>query len=123
MGEGRATGEGTAHVSVTQMKGLPLSEATPILGQRACAMAGVTHSALNHIMLYDAFASGPPSCSHHSALPNRARGSTSLPRDNLRRQGREQEEAAPAPAVPQDDGAAAAQTHGPDISRYNHAQA
>jgi acetyl-CoA acetyltransferase len=56
----RGTGEGTEHVSVTQMKGLPLSEATRIAGQRAFAMAGVTHSDFDHIMLYDAFTSGPP---------------------------------------------------------------
>jgi acetyl-CoA acetyltransferase len=56
----RGTGEGTEHVSVTQMKGLPLSEATRISGQRAFAMAGVTHSEFDHIMLYDAFTSGPP---------------------------------------------------------------
>src|SRR6266852_6336818 len=35
----RGAGEGTEHVSVTQMKGLPLSEATRISGQRAFAMA------------------------------------------------------------------------------------
>jgi acetyl-CoA acetyltransferase len=56
----RGTGEGTEHVSVTQMKGLPLSEATRISGPRAFAMAGVTHSDFDHIMLYDAFTSGPP---------------------------------------------------------------
>jgi len=56
----RGTGEGTEHVSVTQMKGLPLSEATRISGQRAFAMADVTHSDFDHIMLYDAFTSGPP---------------------------------------------------------------
>ncbi len=56
----RGTGEGTEHVSVTQMKGLPLSEATRISGQRAFAMAGATHSDFDHIMLYDAFTSGPP---------------------------------------------------------------
>jgi len=56
----RGTGEGTEHVSVTQMKGLPLSQATRISGQRAFAMAGVTHSDFDHIMLYDAFTSGPP---------------------------------------------------------------
>jgi acetyl-CoA acetyltransferase len=56
----RGTGEGTEHVSVTQMKGLPLSQATRISGQRAFAMAEVTHSDFDHIMLYDAFTSGPP---------------------------------------------------------------
>jgi len=56
----RGTGEGTEHVSVTQMKGLPLSEATRISGQRAFAMADVTHNDFDHIMLYDAFTSGPP---------------------------------------------------------------
>lgn len=56
----RGTGEGTEHVMVTQMRHLPLSEATRISGERAFKMAGVSHGDFNHIMLYDAFTSGPP---------------------------------------------------------------
>ena len=56
----RGTGEGTEHVMVTQMKGLPLSEATRISGRRAFEMAGVEPGDFDHVMLYDAFTSGPP---------------------------------------------------------------
>ena len=56
----RGTGEGTEHVMVTQMKGLPLSESTRISGKRAFEMAGVEPSDFDHVMLYDAFTSGPP---------------------------------------------------------------
>ena len=56
----RGMGEGTEHVSITQMKNLTFSEATRISGERAFAMAGVSHKDVNHIMLYDAFTSGPP---------------------------------------------------------------
>ncbi|MBM3342341.1 MAG: thiolase [Betaproteobacteria bacterium] len=56
----RGTGEATEHVSVTQMKGLPLSEATRMSGERAMKMAGVSHGDFDHLMLYDAFTSGPP---------------------------------------------------------------
>lgn len=56
----RGTGEGTEHVMVTNMKKLPLSEATRISGERAFSMAGVSHKDFDHLMLYDAFTSGPP---------------------------------------------------------------
>ena len=56
----RGMGEGTEHVSITQMKRLTFSEATRISGERAFGMAGVSHREINHIMLYDAFTSGPP---------------------------------------------------------------
>ena len=56
----RGTGEATEHVSVTQMKKLTFSEATRMSGERAFAMAGLSHRDVNHIMLYDAFTSGPP---------------------------------------------------------------
>jgi acetyl-CoA acetyltransferase len=53
-------GEGSEHVSVSQMRNLTFSEATRKAGEKAFAMAGVTHQDFNHIMLYDAFTSGPP---------------------------------------------------------------
>jgi acetyl-CoA acetyltransferase len=56
----RGMGEGTEHVSITQMKNLTFSEATRISGERAFAMAGVSHKDFHHVMLYDAFTSGPP---------------------------------------------------------------
>jgi acetyl-CoA acetyltransferase len=56
----RGMGEGTEHVSVTQMKNLTFSEATRMSGERALSMAGVCHRDFSHIMLYDAFTSGPP---------------------------------------------------------------
>jgi acetyl-CoA acetyltransferase len=56
----RGAGEGTEHVMVTEMKHLPLSTATKNSGEKAFHMAGVSHHDFDHIMLYDAFTSGPP---------------------------------------------------------------
>ena len=42
------------------MEELPLSVATRNSGKKAFEMAGVSHSDFDHIMLYDAFSSGPP---------------------------------------------------------------
>jgi acetyl-CoA acetyltransferase len=53
-------GEGSEHVSVSQMRDLTFSEATRKAGEKAFAMAGVAHKDFGHIMLYDAFTSGPP---------------------------------------------------------------
>ena len=56
----RGMGEATEHVSLTQMRSLTFSEATRLSGERAFTMAGVTHRDFDHVMLYDAFTSGPP---------------------------------------------------------------
>jgi len=56
----RGAGEATEHVSLTQMRNLTFSEATRKSGDKALVMAGVDYKDFNHIMLYDAFTSGPP---------------------------------------------------------------
>jgi len=56
----RGAGEATEHVMVTQMRNLTQSEATRLSGEKAFGMAGVTHKDVQHVMLYDAFTSGPP---------------------------------------------------------------
>jgi acetyl-CoA acetyltransferase len=56
----RGAGEGAEHVSLTQMRDLTFSEATRLSGEKAFAMAGVRATDFDHIMLYDAFTSGPP---------------------------------------------------------------
>jgi acetyl-CoA acetyltransferase len=56
----RGAGEGAEHVSLTQMRDLTFSEATRLSGEKAFAMAGVRTPDFDHIMLYDAFTSGPP---------------------------------------------------------------
>jgi acetyl-CoA acetyltransferase len=56
----RGAGEATEHVMVTQMRDLTYSEATRMSGEKAFRMAGVGPKDFDHIMLYDAFTSGPP---------------------------------------------------------------
>jgi len=58
----RGLGEGSEHVSLTQMKDLTFSEATRISGEKAFRMAGVGPGDFQHVMLYDAFTSGRRSC-------------------------------------------------------------
>jgi acetyl-CoA acetyltransferase len=56
----RGAGEATEHVMLTQMRSLTFSEATRVSGDRAFRMAGVGPGDFDHVMLYDAFTSGPP---------------------------------------------------------------
>ena len=70
----RGTGEATAHVSLTQMSNLTFSEATRLSGARAFAMAGVGPGDFDHVMLYDAFTSGPPLMLEALGLAKRGEG-------------------------------------------------
>jgi acetyl-CoA acetyltransferase len=56
----RGAGEATEHVMLTQMRSLTFSEATRVSGDQAFRMAGVGPTHFDHVMLYDAFTSGPP---------------------------------------------------------------
>ncbi len=56
----RGAGEATEHVMVTQMQNLTFSESTRLSGEKAFKMADVSHADFDHVMLYDAFTSGPP---------------------------------------------------------------
>jgi acetyl-CoA acetyltransferase len=56
----RGAGEGAEHVMLTQMRSLTTSEATRISAEKAFRMADVSPADFDHVMLYDAFTSGPP---------------------------------------------------------------
>lgn len=56
----KGAGEAVEHWSIQQMRNLEKSEATHISGDKAFRMAGVAPSDIDHVMLYDAFTSGPP---------------------------------------------------------------
>ena len=70
----RGTGEATEHVSLTQMRSLTFSEATQRTGARAFAMARVGPADFDHVMLYDAFTSGPPLMLEALGLAKRGEG-------------------------------------------------
>jgi acetyl-CoA acetyltransferase len=70
----RGAGEGAEHVMLTQMRDLTFSEATRISGEKAFAMAGVTPRDFDHVMLYDAFTSGPPLMLEALGLAKRGEG-------------------------------------------------
>ena len=70
----RGAGEGSEHVMLTQMRNLTFSEATQKSGEKAFAMAGVKPTDFNHIMLYDAFTSGPPLMLEALGLAKRGEG-------------------------------------------------
>jgi acetyl-CoA acetyltransferase len=70
----RGAGEGAEHVSLTQMRDLTFSEATRLSGDKAFAMAGVQPTDFDHIMLYDAFTSGPPLMLESLGIAKRGEG-------------------------------------------------
>ncbi|MGH7353989.1 MAG: acetyl-CoA acetyltransferase [Candidatus Rokuibacteriota bacterium] len=70
----RGAGEGAEHVSLTQMRDLTFSQATQISGEKAFAMAGVGPGDFDHVMLYDAFTSGPPLMLEALGLAKRGEG-------------------------------------------------
>jgi acetyl-CoA acetyltransferase len=70
----RGAGEGAEHVSLTQMRDLTYSEATRLSGEKAFAMAGVRSTDFDHIMLYDAFTSGPPIMLESLGIAKRGEG-------------------------------------------------
>jgi acetyl-CoA acetyltransferase len=70
----RGAGEGAEHVSLTQMRDLTFSEATRLSGEKALAMAGVQSTDFDHIMLYDAFTSGPPLMLESLGIAKRGEG-------------------------------------------------
>src|SRR6266853_530015 len=70
----RGAGEGVEHVMLTQMRNLTFSEATQRSGEKAFAMADVKPTDFNHIMLYDAFTSGPPLMLEALGLAKRGEG-------------------------------------------------
>ena len=70
----RGAGEGAEHVSLTQMRDLTFSEATRLAGDKAFAMAGVRPADVDHVMLYDAFTSGPPIMLESLGIAKRGEG-------------------------------------------------
>jgi len=70
----RGAGEGAEHVSLTQMRDLTFSEATRLSGEKAFAMAGVSAADFGHVMLYDAFTSGPPLMLESLGIAKRGEG-------------------------------------------------
>jgi acetyl-CoA acetyltransferase len=70
----RGAGEATEHVMVTQMRDLTHSEATRMSGEKAFRMAGVGPKDFDHVMLYDAFTSGPPIMLESLGLAKRGEG-------------------------------------------------